>query len=279
VPKLGATIWSSLNLYQLLTSNQLLIKSNPNKHQYKSNWCLIGGSFCKERYLAETLSYNWNLGLIQRKKQGFLDKRFFLIQRGRGKNGIKNYRDDHHEFRDFWWKFHDFWISGAIKINSGKIKQIKKKDQELRFNQGFIWVQLGDRDSSGCKLGIPNIHTQNQRRERVWHVSAPHWATSACQCHVSAPHWSTSSRWVPPLYWPDMWVPPTCHVAGSDRSTSLPSCATWQHSNNTPQQIISHLLPHGYILLVQLGSIGPTGDTWHSLTEATSAWINTMADD
>jgi hypothetical protein len=51
----------------------------------------------------------------------FLTKEF-LIQRGRSKNGIKNYRDDHHEFRDFWSKFHNFWISGAIKINSGKIK-------------------------------------------------------------------------------------------------------------------------------------------------------------
>jgi hypothetical protein len=26
----------------------------------------------------------------------------FLIQRDKGKNGIKNYRGDHHEFRDFW---------------------------------------------------------------------------------------------------------------------------------------------------------------------------------
>jgi hypothetical protein len=48
VPKLWAIIWSSLDFYQLLTSNQLYIKSNPNEHQYKSNWCLIGGSFCKE---------------------------------------------------------------------------------------------------------------------------------------------------------------------------------------------------------------------------------------
>jgi hypothetical protein len=36
-----ANIWSSQDLYQLLTCNQLLIKSNPNKYQYKSNWCLI----------------------------------------------------------------------------------------------------------------------------------------------------------------------------------------------------------------------------------------------
>jgi hypothetical protein len=48
VPKLWATIWSSLDLYQLLISNQLLIKSNPNEHQYKSNWYLIGGSFYKK---------------------------------------------------------------------------------------------------------------------------------------------------------------------------------------------------------------------------------------
>jgi hypothetical protein len=27
--------------------------------------------------------------------------REFLTQANRGKNGIKNYRDDHHEFRDF----------------------------------------------------------------------------------------------------------------------------------------------------------------------------------
>jgi hypothetical protein len=67
----------------------------------------------------------------------------FLIQRGRSKNGIKNYKDDHHEFRDFWWKFHDFWISGAIKINSEKIKQIKWINQGLRFNQGNSGYNLG----------------------------------------------------------------------------------------------------------------------------------------
>jgi hypothetical protein len=26
----------------------------------------------------------------------------FLIQGGRGKNRIKKYKSDHHEFRDFW---------------------------------------------------------------------------------------------------------------------------------------------------------------------------------
>jgi hypothetical protein len=35
----------------------------------------------RERYLAETLSYDRNLGLIQRKKQGFLDKRIFNSKR------------------------------------------------------------------------------------------------------------------------------------------------------------------------------------------------------
>jgi hypothetical protein len=43
-------------------------------------------------------------------------------------------------------------MRGAIKINLRKIKQIKRKDQGLRFNQGFIWVQLGDRYTAGCNL-------------------------------------------------------------------------------------------------------------------------------
>jgi hypothetical protein len=38
-----ANIWSSQHLHQLLTCNQLLIKLNLIKHQYKSNWCLIMG--------------------------------------------------------------------------------------------------------------------------------------------------------------------------------------------------------------------------------------------
>jgi hypothetical protein len=152
-------------------------------------------------------------------------------------------------------------MSGAIKINPEKIKQIKKRDQGLRFNQGFIWVQLGDRDSSGCKLGISNIHTQNQRRERGCHVSAPYWATSACQCHVSAPHWSTS--------------PSPCHMAEHSLTQSdLPethgntslvritnhttTSATWQPVNGPHQQGRCHMAAH---------------------REATSAWINTMEDD
>jgi hypothetical protein len=76
----------------------------------------------------------------------------FLIQSGRGKNGIKNYKDDHHEFRDFW-------ISGAIKINSEKIKQIKWINQRLRFNQS----------NSGCNLGTTIVLGTNwvQRTKEV----------------------------------------------------------------------------------------------------------------
>jgi hypothetical protein len=152
-------------------------------------------------------------------------------------------------------------MSGAIKINSEKIKQIKKGDQGLRFNQGFIWVQLGDKDSSGCKLGISNIHTQNQRRERGCHVSAPHWATSACQCHVSAPHpcgshlchvstphWSTS--------------PSPCHMAERSLTQSdllethgsislvhitghITISATWQLVNGPHQQLLHQTETHG----------------------------------
>jgi hypothetical protein len=50
----------------------------------------------------------------------FLAKKF-LTQGGRGKIGIK-ITSNHHEFRDFWSKFQNFWTSGAIKINSEKIK-------------------------------------------------------------------------------------------------------------------------------------------------------------
>ena len=56
-------------------------------------------------------------------------------------------------------------------------------------------------------------------------------------------------------------------------------CATWQHSNDTPQQTTPHLLTHGYMLLVQLGSIGPTGDKWHYITEPPQHGLNAMADD
>jgi hypothetical protein len=154
-------------------------------------------------------------------------------------------------------------MSGAIKINSEKIKQIKKGDQGLRFNQGFIWVQLGDRYTTGCKLGISNIHTQNQRRERVPRVSTslghlsmsvPRVSTSLVHlthvgptcltsgshlCHMPVPHWSTS--------------PSPCHMAKhsltqsdlpeTHGSTSLvhitghiTTSATWQPVNGPHQQ-------------------------------------------
>jgi hypothetical protein len=60
------------------------------------------------------------------------------------------------------------------------------------------------------------------------------------KCHVAPSYWSTSTGWAPPPYWPDMWAPPTCHVAGRGRATSALS-ATWQHSSNTPQQAKQHL--------------------------------------
>jgi hypothetical protein len=41
-------------------------------------------------------------GIYSERKIGFSWQIIFLIQGGRGKNGIKKYRRDHHEFRDFW---------------------------------------------------------------------------------------------------------------------------------------------------------------------------------
>jgi hypothetical protein len=58
----------------LLTCNQLLIKSNPDKHQYKSNWCLIGGSFCKESLFGRDTELPLiKLGFI-REKTGFSEQ-------------------------------------------------------------------------------------------------------------------------------------------------------------------------------------------------------------
>jgi hypothetical protein len=68
----------------------------------------------------------------------------FSAQGGRGKSGIKNYRSDHHEFRNFW-------ASETIKINLEKIKQIKLIDQGLRFDHKLLWVQLGDNNHLGAK--------------------------------------------------------------------------------------------------------------------------------
>jgi hypothetical protein len=67
--------------------------------------------------------------------------------------GIKKYRGDHHEFREFGWKFHDFWMKEVIKINSEKrIRLIER----LGFNQRSLRVQLGAKSLTGCKLGLPN---------------------------------------------------------------------------------------------------------------------------
>jgi hypothetical protein len=50
---------------------------------------------------------------IQRKD--YIIKRIFLIQEDKCKMRIKNMKDDHHEFKNFWWKFYNFLISEAIK--------------------------------------------------------------------------------------------------------------------------------------------------------------------
>jgi hypothetical protein len=210
-----------------------------------------GGVSARRVYLAETLSYNWNLGLIQRRKQGFLDKKF-LIQRDRGKNRIKNYRDDHHEFRDFWWKFHDFWISRAIKINSEKIKGI---NQGLRFNQGNSGCNLGTTVVLGTNWVWEALRIKNEWRERVCHVAAPEWTRSASHCHVSQPYWSMSAQVGPTLVWiSDKWAPhmprgihlqvhirpphPTlCHMAQLHQATSPNLCHMAQLHQATSTQL------------------------------------------
>jgi hypothetical protein len=97
--------------------------------------------------------------------------------------------------------------------------------------------------------------------ERECQMAAHREAISVCQCHMTISYWPTSAMWAPPLHWPDMWVPPTCHVAGPSRATSAPS-ATWQCSNNKWQLVIG-----------TTKQCKPIGDTWHSLANATSALI------
>jgi hypothetical protein len=84
-------------------------------------------------------------------------------------------------------------MSETIKINSEEIEQIKKGDQGLKFNQGFIWVQLGDNSSSGYKLGVRNTeNTKQVKREgvprgstRVSQVSKPLPRVTTLLVHVS----------------------------------------------------------------------------------------------
>jgi hypothetical protein len=78
-------------------------------------------SFCKENIWQRRWAIIEIWDLFREENRVFLANEF-LMQRDKGKSGIKNYRSDHHEFRDFWWKFHDFLMSGAIKINLEKIK-------------------------------------------------------------------------------------------------------------------------------------------------------------
>jgi hypothetical protein len=54
-----------------LISNQLLIKSNPNEHQYKSNWCLIGGSFCKESLFGRNTELQLKIGISSEEETRF----------------------------------------------------------------------------------------------------------------------------------------------------------------------------------------------------------------
>jgi hypothetical protein len=41
-------------------------------------------------------------GIISEEKTRVFLTNKFLMQGGRDKNGIKNYKSNHHEFRDFW---------------------------------------------------------------------------------------------------------------------------------------------------------------------------------
>jgi hypothetical protein len=60
------------------------------------------GEFLQGEIFGRDTELQLKSGINSEEETGFFLTKEFLIQRGRGKNGIKNYRDDHHEFRDFW---------------------------------------------------------------------------------------------------------------------------------------------------------------------------------
>jgi hypothetical protein len=124
--------------------------------------------------------------------------------------------------------------------------------------------------SSGCNLGTEThlganwgsqTYTHRIREEResatCQHLIGPPQRVSATCQHLIGPTQPGGSH-----HYTDLTSGSHLHATWK-ALTGLPHppYATWQHNSNTPQQIISHLLPHGYILLVQLGNIGPTGDT------------------
>jgi hypothetical protein len=54
-------------------------------------------------------------------------------------------------------------MTGAIKINSEEIEQIKWINQRLRFDHKLLWVQLGGRDYMGASWGCQTKRFQFRR--------------------------------------------------------------------------------------------------------------------
>jgi hypothetical protein len=105
---------------------------------------------------------------------------------------IKNYRSDHHEFREFWWKFHNFWISGSIKINSEKkISAIKGWD----WIRSFSRCKLRKKINYGISWGSKRKNNSNLTQQTKCHMTAPDQAMSTLKWHVVWVYWSTSPRW------------------------------------------------------------------------------------
>jgi hypothetical protein len=86
----------------------------------------------------------------------------------------------------------NFIIFGQVELL--KYNQTRKKhiNQGLRFNQRLVWVQLGDRSKSGCKLGISSTHRESEKRERVitWQhlIGPPQHINVMWQHPIGPPH-------------------------------------------------------------------------------------------
>jgi hypothetical protein len=153
----------------------------------------------------------------------------FLIQRDRGKNGIKN-----------------FWISRAIKINSGKIKQIKWINQGLRFNQSNSGCNLGTETHLGANWGS-QTYTHRIREERGYDtcqhlIGPPQHVSATCQHLIGPPHpcgSHMSDKWVPLMpRGSQPMVRISCHITRQIQMA---------RSDWTTSQATSPLEPHGHL--------------------------------
>jgi hypothetical protein len=138
----------------------------------------------------------------------------FLSQGDKSKMRIKNYRGDHHEFRDFSWNFYNFWTSEAIKIKSDKKNRLMKGWDSIRNLSGYnleTEILMGENWRPQTEIykirererrprnstSLDHLNTVVPRSStslvHLTHVSPTHLTSGSHLCHVAAPYWATSA--------------------------------------------------------------------------------------